>query len=112
MALYLRLLGHRILAQRYRTRSGEIDLIARRGRTLVFVEVKLRATQNSAIDPVTARSEERIVRTGEVFLSRHPGYVRRDFALRYDIAVVIGPSRGWRAGVGRIELRRDVFRGW
>ena len=40
---YLRLTGWRILAQRVKTRRGEIDIVARRGRTLAFVEVKWRA---------------------------------------------------------------------
>lgn len=104
VALYLRLCGHRILAQRYKTRSGEIDLIARRGRTLIFVEVKQRARGDHAIDPVTARSEERIIRAGEQFLSRHPHYVEAGYGLRYDVVIVLGR---WH-----IRHQRDMFRGW
>lgn len=104
VALSLRLRGYRVLAQRYKTRSGEIDLVVRRGKTLTFVEVKQRARPEDTLDPVSARSEERIIRAGEIFLSRHPTYVKRGFALRYDIAVVTGR---WR-----IEMRRDAFRGW
>ncbi|GHA96095.1 UPF0102 protein [Algimonas arctica] len=104
VALYLILTGHRILARRFKTRSGEIDLVARRGKTLIFVEVKQRAKAEHTIDPVTARSEERIIRAGEIFLSRHPQFVDQGAALRYDIAIVTGR---WR-----ITHRRDVFRGW
>lgn len=104
VAFYLILTGHRILAKRFKTRSGEIDLIARRGKTLVFVEVKQRAKAEHAIDPVTARSEERIIRSGEIFLSHHPVFVDQGYALRYDVAIVTGRCR--------ITHRRDVFRGW
>lgn len=104
VALYLILTGHRILAKRYKTRSGEIDLIARRGKTILFVEVKQRAKPEHAIDPVTARSEERIIRSGEIFMSRHPVYVDQGYALRYDMAVVTGH---WR-----ITYSRNAFRGW
>lgn len=104
VALYLRLMGHRILAQRFKTRAGEIDLIARRGKTLVFIEVKQRAKAEHSVDPVTARSEERIIRAGEVFLSRNARYVEEGFALRYDVVIVTGT---WR-----IRHQTDVFRGW
>ncbi|MEM7727817.1 MAG: YraN family protein [Pseudomonadota bacterium] len=104
VALYLRLSGYRILARRFRSPAGEIDIVARRGRTLVFVEVKQRRNAAHALEPVTARAEERIVRTGETFMSRHPDYVARGFSLRFDLVVVTGR---WR-----IDHRRDVFRGW
>lgn len=104
VALYLMLTGHRILARRFKTKSGEIDLVAQRGKTVVFVEVKQRARAAHAVDPVGARSEERIIRAGEIFLSRNPRFVERGCALRYDLVVVTGR---WR-----ITHRRDVFRGW
>lgn len=104
VSLYLRLTGHRILSRRYKTRSGEIDIVARRGRTVIFVEVKQRARASHAIDPVTAQSEERIIRAGEQFLSRHPHYVEAGYGLRYDVVLVIGR---WR-----LQHQRDMFRGW
>lgn len=104
VSLYLQLTGHRILARRFKTTSGEIDLIARRGKTLIFVEVKQRTQAKHAVDPVTARSEERIIRAGEIFLSRYPTFVERDYALRYDLVIV--------AGRFALTHRRDVFRGW
>ena len=103
-ALYLRLKGYTVLERRYRSPYGEIDLIARRGKTLVFFEVKQRAKAADGLEPITARSEERILRTGEVFLSRHPRYVERDFRLRYDLIVISGRLS--------IDHRKDVFRGW
>ncbi len=47
-ALGLRLRGYRVLARRYKVPVGEVDIVARRGRTLVFVEVKARATVGRA----------------------------------------------------------------
>lgn len=105
-ALYLRLTGHRIRARRFKTPSGEIDLIATRGRRLIFIEVKQRQSvhRNHQQDPVTARSEERIIRAGEIFLSRNPHFVEAGYALRYDLIQI--------RGLFRITHRRDVFRGW
>ena len=61
-ALCLRLRGYRILALRHRTPLGEIDLIARKGDLVVFVEVKARRIEGRAVDAVSAaRSEERRV---------------------------------------------------
>ena len=103
-ALWLGLKGYRVLDRNYRVRAGEIDIVARRGRTLCFVEVKQRATRAAAIDPVTAASEERIIRAGEAWLAKHPRFVGEGFGLRYDVVLVVGR---WR-----ITHQRDVFRGW
>ena len=103
-AIFLQLKGYTILERRFRCPHGEIDLIARRGKTLVFIEVKQRGRLEDGLEPVTARSEERILRTGEVYLSRNPRYVEQDYALRYDLIVISGRLS--------IDHRKDVFRGW
>ena len=68
----LRRRGYAILARRYRTRDGEIDIIARDGRTLVFVEVKARraARFGSAADAVDGRKRRRLQRLAQEFLVR------------------------------------------
>ena len=101
-AVWLALRGYRILDRRFRVRAGEIDIVATRGRTVCFIEVKQRTGE--AVDPVSARSEARIIRAGEAWLAKHPDYVARDFGLRYDILIVSGR---WR-----VVHRVDVFRGW
>jgi putative endonuclease len=58
-----------IIAQRYKTKAGEIDLIAKRGDHLAFVEVKRRKTHDEAAHAVTPRQQMRIVSAAEVFLS-------------------------------------------
>jgi len=78
----LRLKGYRLLRRNWRTRYGEIDLIARRGETLVFVEVKARWSKNKGLpeDSLTPEKKNRLLRLAEMYLSRHPhqGPVRLD----------------------------------
>lgn len=84
-AWWLRLHGYRIVARRYRTPVGEIDLIARRGRVLAFVEVKARAGISELAAP-TARQRRRIVRAAQAFLQRHPRLAGLD--PRFDVVTV------------------------
>lgn len=86
----LRLTGWRILKHRYKTKAGEIDLIAKRGKTIAFIEVKARRTRAAAMDAVTPASQRRIVRAAKIFISEHPkaGF----FTLRFDVVIV----RPWR----------------
>ncbi len=74
MALLLRLKGYRILAQRYRTPVGEIDLIALRGKRLAFIEVKRRKTRDDAAWSLPTRQRRRIVRAAQYWLAGHPAY--------------------------------------
>ncbi|MYE00504.1 MAG: YraN family protein [Alphaproteobacteria bacterium] len=86
----LRLLGYRVLARRYRTPVGEIDLIARRGRRLVMVEVKARPTEALARQAVPERQRYRIAMAARRFLAANPRY--RDCAVRFDVVAVV-PGR-------------------
>jgi putative endonuclease len=56
----LRLKGYRLLAHRYKSRHGEIDLVMRRGRVTAFIEVKARCSVDEAIGSVTAYQARRI----------------------------------------------------
>ncbi len=69
-AWWLRLKGFRVLARRYRTPVGEIDLVAARGPLVVFVEVKRRATTVLALEAITPAQRLRIARAAEHFLAR------------------------------------------
>src|SRR5271165_1349064 len=64
--------AYRILARRWKTPFGEIDIVARRRHTLVFVEVKARATADEAIEAVTARNQQRIINAAHLWLTHHP----------------------------------------
>lgn len=78
-AWWLRLHGWRILAIRARTPVGEIDLVARRGQVLAFVEVKSRATQDQADWALDDYRLRRVARTAEALLPRYmrPGDITR-----------------------------------
>jgi putative endonuclease len=85
--------GYAIVARRYRTRCGEIDIVARDGETLVFVEVKAKAGQacGTAREAVTRRKRRQVISVAAHYLARHP--VRAD-AVRFDVvAVTAVPGR-------------------
>ena len=90
-AWWLRLKGYRIVASRYRTAAGEIDLIARRGRVLAFVEVKARADFRAAADAVSPRQQHRIARAASQFLAARPHLARLD--QRFDALLIV--RRTW-----------------
>lgn len=89
-ALFLRMKGYRIIARRWRTPVGEIDLVVKRGRALVFVEVKARATTDAGVEAITPTARARIARAGEAWLTRYPAAAA--LHLRFDV-IVIAPRR-------------------
>ena len=82
-AWFLRLQLYRIIARRYKTPVGEIDLIAERFGVTVFVEVKARAKTSGAAEALEAVNQSRITRAAEYWLSRHPGQAETLF--RFDV---------------------------
>lgn len=90
-AALLLLKGYRILARRFRSPVGEIDLVARRGRRLAFVEVKSRATHDAAAWSVTPRQQQRIARAAEAWLKRHPRHAACEIG--FDVVLVSPRAR-------------------
>ena len=88
---HLRFKGYRILARRYRTPVGEVDLIARRGQVLAAIEVKARPDIASAGEAVTPRQRQRVARALSHFLSGRPDLAH--LAPRFDVMLVI--PRRW-----------------
>jgi putative endonuclease len=84
----LRLAGWRILARNLRLPQGEIDIVARRGAVVAFVEVKTRAEVAIAVEAVTARQRWRIRRAAAAFLARRPELAGLVF--RFDAILVVG----------------------
>src|ERR1043165_666331 len=82
--------GYRILARRFRSPYGEIDIVARRRNLLAFVEVKARATLDDAAWAVTPRQQARIITAPQAWLMTHPEHA--EFELRFD-AMLIAPKR-------------------
>ena len=89
-ARYLRLRGYRIVEKNFSCRSGEIDLIARRGRYIVFVEVKLRknAELAAAREFVTAAKQQRIRTAASLWLSQHETALQP----RFDVIEIYAPQ--------------------
>lgn len=86
-ALYLFAKGYRILAIRYRTKAGEIDIIARKGDLIACVEVKARASEEGAVFAVTGSAQHRIRAASDVWLARQPD--AHLLSVRYDIVAVL-----------------------
>jgi putative endonuclease len=84
--LALRLAGYRILAQGHRTAPGEIDIVAQRGRLLVFVEVKTRADLLAAAEALSSRQRRRIARAAAGFLAARPAL--QGCVCRFDVMLV------------------------
>ena len=89
-AMFLIAKAYRILARRWKTPFGEIDIVARRRHTLVFVEVKARATLEEAVEAVTERNKRRIVNAAELWLAHHPDDAGCD--TRFDV-ILIAPGK-------------------
>jgi putative endonuclease len=89
-AAFLIAKGFRILARRFRSPLGEIDIVARRRHLLVFVEVKARETLDEAAWSVNARQRARIVGAAEAWLAKYPDDSIHD--IRFD-AMLIAPGR-------------------
>lgn len=78
--------AYRIVARRWKTPFGEIDIVARRRRALVFVEVKARDSMDEAIEAVTERGKRRIIGAAEFWLAQHPDDANAE--IRFDVMVV------------------------
>ena len=88
-ALWLRLKGYRIVAQRVRTPMGEVDIIARRGATLIFVEVKYRPDHAQAAAALSPQALARVQRAANFLLGR---YAHGCASIRID-AIMLCPGR-------------------
>lgn len=97
---YLKEAGYRILARNFQNRTGEIDIIARDGEYLVFVEVKYRADGacGSPLEAVDSRKQHNIVHMARVYMLKH-GY-GTETCCRFDVLAIEGE---------RITLVRNAF---
>lgn len=95
---FLKEQGYRIVARNYRWRGGEIDIIARDGDALAFIEVKTRSDERfaSAEEALTPRKRERLIRTAQYYIAQHhPG-----IDLRFDVVAIVGDE---------VRLYKDAF---
>jgi putative endonuclease len=104
-ARYLRRLGYRLLDRHVDVRVGELDIIAVDGRTIVFVEVKTRASSDAGMpaDAVDQRKQQRMTRAALAYLKSH-GLL--EYHSRFDVVAVTWPP-GARSPA--IEHFQDAF---
>lgn len=88
--------GLDIVARNFRTRFGEIDLVARDGETLVFIEVRMRSSAHfgGAADSIDLRKQARIVAAARQFLAR----MKREPPCRFDVVTLDGGPPQWLRG--------------
>ena len=89
-AWFLRLKLYRVVQRRYKTPVGEIDLIATRFGTTVFIEVKARSKPVVEAEALQAVNRSRITRAAQYWLARHPGKAQTN--LRFDV-IFLAPGR-------------------
>jgi len=99
-AWLLALKGYRVVARRRRTPVGEIDLVARRGGVLAFVEVKTLTRPEARADPVSLRQMKRLARAASAFRAQRPDLAMLD--MRYDW-VIVAP---WRLPAHHVDVWR------
>jgi putative endonuclease len=92
-ARYLRRIGYKIIARRYRTVLGEIDLIARDGRFLVFVEVKTRRSSASGlpVEAVDLSKQRQLTRLALAYLKQHR---LLEWPARFDVVSILWDGTG------------------
>ncbi len=81
--LYLRVKLYEILHRRYKTPGGEIDIIAKKGSSIVFVEVKMRRSGSDEYDALASVNQRRIIRAAQFFLAKNPELAQKH--LRFDV---------------------------
>lgn len=95
---FLKEQGYRIVARNYRWRGGEIDIIARDGNYLTFIEVKTRSDERfaPAEEALTPRKRKRLIRTAQYYIAQyHPGV-----DLRFDMVAIVEDE---------VRLYKDAF---
>jgi putative endonuclease len=108
----LRRKGYKIVARGERNRLGELDLVAVDGRTVVFVEVRTRSSQDhgSPADTITPDKQRRVTRAAVAYLKQH-GLL--GYACRFDVVAITWPSRNAAPQIEHLVSAFDAtgFRG-
>jgi len=83
--------GFDIVERRWKTRDGEIDLVAKHGRKIYFIEVKSSTSFESAVEQITPRQQQRIQNAALSYLAQKVGCLETD--CRFDAALVDGMGK-------------------
>jgi putative endonuclease len=102
---FLKRKGYKIVARGQRLRGGELDLVAVDGRTVVFVEVKTRRSNEAGTpaEAIDARKERHMTRAAMAFIKRHS---LEGYSCRFDVVAVTWPEQGKEP---RIEYIANAF---
>ncbi|MEQ9116081.1 MAG: YraN family protein [Rickettsiales bacterium] len=84
--IFLNIKGYRILNKRYKTRFSEVDLIAYKNRTIIFIEIKYRKQFSLEFNPLSHSQLTRIRKTANIFITTHRAYV--DCQIRFDVILI------------------------
>lgn len=80
--------GYEALAERYKTKNGELDLIMQRDSSIVFVEVKARASVEEGLQSITPKAQRRLAAAATQWMADFPDLAALIEEFRFDVAVV------------------------
>lgn len=100
--------GYKIIARNYRTKMGEIDIIAKDGEYTVFVEVRLRKSNafGSPADTIDRRKQQKIIKTAQMYAVKNDIY---DSPMRFDAVLINADTDGEKLVNTKIEIIKDAF---
>ena len=101
--------GYRIIERNFRTKQGEIDIIAKDGEYLCFVEVRLRKSDlyGSPAESITEGKQKRIIEAAQVYILKKRIY---DTPMRFDAVLINALASGNKLKNMRLEIVKDAFR--
>ena len=100
--------GYKIIARNYRTKMGEIDIVAKDGEYTVFVEVRLRKRNafGSPADTIDRRKQQKIIKTAQMYAVKNDIY---DTPMRFDAVLINADTDGEKLVNTKIEIIKDAF---
>lgn len=100
--------GYKIIARNYRTKMGEIDIIAKEGEYTVFVEVRLRKSNafGSPADTIDKRKQQKIIKTAQMYAVKNDIY---DTPMRFDAVLINAKIQNGKLTDENIEIIRNAF---
>ena len=100
--------GYKIIERNYRTRLGEIDIIAKDGEYTVFVEVRLRKSNafGSPADTIDKRKQQKLIKTAQYYAVKNDIY---DTPMRFDAVLINADTDGEKLVNTKIEIIKNAF---
>lgn len=108
VARWLKLRGWKILEARFKTDEGEVDLIARRGNIIAFIEVKQREKLPVTEDILTQMNISRVMNAAEIWVERNFEGLGDQFEIRFDLAMMEGRVKP----LSKVKYIENAFSGF